>query len=158
MSIEVSIITINYNGLADTCALIDSIPFNDESLEVIVVDNASKTDEASLYPALRTISLPLNACPEVAAEINRALDKFGNVKDSASPLLADLRRQLASLQGSVSGILRRVIAEGRSAGYFDGDVQPSMRDGRLVLPVAPMHKRKVKGIVHDESASGKING
>ena len=59
MKIEISIITINYNGLADTCALIDSIPFNDESLEVIVVDNASKEDEASVierrYPQVKVI-------------------------------------------------------------------------------------------------------
>lgn len=59
MRIETSIITINYNGLADTCALIDTIPFNDESLEVIVVDNASKDDEATIieqrYPQVKVI-------------------------------------------------------------------------------------------------------
>lgn len=57
---EVSIITVNYNGLSDTCALIDTIPFNDEySLEVIVVDNASREDEASIikqrYPQVTVI-------------------------------------------------------------------------------------------------------
>lgn len=60
MKIEVSIITINYNGLADTCALIDSIPFNDESLEVIVVDNASANDEANIikerYPQVTVVN------------------------------------------------------------------------------------------------------
>ena len=59
MNIEISIITINYNGVADTCALIDTIPFNDETLEVIVVDNASKNDEASIiaqrYPQVKVI-------------------------------------------------------------------------------------------------------
>lgn len=59
MNIEISIITINYNGLADTCALIDTLPFNDESLEVIVVDNASRNDEATLiaqrYPKVKVI-------------------------------------------------------------------------------------------------------
>ena len=59
MKIEISIITINYNGLADTCALIDSIPFNDDSLEVIVIDNASQNDEASIieqrYPQVKVI-------------------------------------------------------------------------------------------------------
>ena len=64
MRVEVSIITINYNGLADTCALIDTIPFNDESLEVIVVDNASLNDEASLiaqrYPQIKVIRSPKN--------------------------------------------------------------------------------------------------
>ncbi len=59
MKIRISIITINYNGLADTCALIDTIPFNDETLEVIVVDNASKEDEATIigqrYPQVKVI-------------------------------------------------------------------------------------------------------
>ena len=58
MGIEVSIITVNYNGFADTCELIDTIPFND-SLEVIVVDNGSKENEADLiakqYPHVRAI-------------------------------------------------------------------------------------------------------
>ena len=107
------------------------------------------------YPLLRQLVMTLDAFPEVAAEIGRILDKQGGVKDSASPLLSDLRRQIASLQGSVSGILRRVIAAGRAAGYLDSDVQPAMRDGRLVIPVSPAHKRKVNGIVHDESATGR---
>ncbi len=64
MKIKISIITINYNGLADTCALIDTIPFNDETLEVIVVDNASKEDEATIieqrYPQVKVIRSPQN--------------------------------------------------------------------------------------------------
>ena len=58
MEINISIITVNYNGLNDTCALIDTIPFNDD-LEVIVIDNASKEDEASIiekrYPEVKVI-------------------------------------------------------------------------------------------------------
>ena len=64
MDIALSIITINYNGLADTCALIDSIPLNDDSLEVIVVDNASKADEATTiqqrYPQVKVIKSDKN--------------------------------------------------------------------------------------------------
>ena len=64
MDIALSIITINYNGLADTCALIDSIPLNDDSLEVIVIDNASKADEATTiqqrYPQVRVIKSDKN--------------------------------------------------------------------------------------------------
>lgn len=56
---NLSIITINYNGLKDTCDLIDSLPLEDKSLEVIVVDNASKEDEASIiasrYPQVKVI-------------------------------------------------------------------------------------------------------
>ena len=51
--------------------------------------------------------------------------------------------------------MRRVIANAVRDGYLEADVTPSMRDGRLVVPVQPMYKRKINGIVHDESASGK---
>ena len=63
MKIEVSIITINYNGLEDTCALIETIPFN-ENMEVIVVDNASKNQEADTiakrYPQVKVIQSERN--------------------------------------------------------------------------------------------------
>ena len=113
------------------------------------------TADETPYSALRRLVQSIDTFGEVSIEIGRVLDKQGNVKDSASPTLGTLRRQLASLQSSVSGIVRRVIAEGRAAGWLENDVQPSVRDGRLVIPVAPAHKRKVGGIVHDESASGK---
>ena len=65
---------------------------------------------------------------------SRILDKFGNVKDNASPLLRELRSTIASTTASINGIMRRVIAHGRQSGIFDGDTAPSIRDGRLVLP------------------------
>lgn len=107
------------------------------------------------YPHLQTLTLRMQAFPEIISAASAILDKFGNVKDNASPLLHDLRRKIATTTASINGIMRRVIAQGKENGIFDSDTAPSMRDGRLVLPVAPMHKRKVKGIVHDESATGK---
>ena len=107
------------------------------------------------FPHLKQLTEAMASFPEIIEEANRILDKFGNVKDNASPLLRELRSTIASTTASINGIMRRVIAQGRQSGIFDGDTAPSVRDGRLVLPVAPMHKRKVKGIVHDESASGK---
>lgn len=107
------------------------------------------------YPHLQALTAGMQSFPEIIAAANRILDKFGNVKDNASPLLLDLRRKIASTTAGINGIMRRVIAQGRANGIFDADTAPSVRDGRLVLPVAPMHKRKVKGIVHDESATGK---
>ena len=59
LDIQISIITINYNGVKDTCELIDSLPLEDKTIEVIVVDNASKEDEASIiasrYPQVKVI-------------------------------------------------------------------------------------------------------
>ena len=111
--------------------------------------------EPTPYPCLAQLTASMLAFPDITTEINRVLDKFGNVKDNASPLLQQLRDTIASTTASINGLMRRIIAQGRQSGVFDSDTAPSVRDGRLVLPVAPMHKRKVKGIVHDESASGK---
>ena len=83
------------------------------------------------------------------------IDRNGEVKDNASPELAEIRRSMAACAGSINSAMRRVMAKAVSEGYIDADVTPSVRDGRLVIPVAPMFKRKINGIVHDESASGK---
>ncbi len=107
------------------------------------------------YPNLAKLTSSMQAFPAIERECERVLDKFGNVKDNASPELRQLRATLASTTASINDIMRRPIGEGRQNGYFDGDTSPSVRDGRLVLPVSPQHKRKVKGIVHDESATGR---
>ena len=111
--------------------------------------------EATAYPHLARLATTMLSFPELVTEIGRVLDKNGNVKDTASPLLHELRRAIASATASINGLLRKVINAGREGGYLDKDTMPSMRDGRLVIPVSPMHKRKLRGIVHDESASGR---
>lgn len=116
---------------------------------------STKGEETPLYPNLKKLVSGMQAFPAIADAISTILDKNGNLKDNASPLLADLRRTITQVTASINGILRRLIAQGKNDGLLDNDAQPSMRDGRLVLPVAPAHKRKIKGIVHDESASGK---
>lgn len=93
--------------------------------------------------------------PTLLHEIDRILDRHGEVRDNASPELARIRHDLQDISGTVNSIMRRVMARAISEGYLDSDATPTMRDGRLVLPVSPMHKRKINGIVHDESASGK---
>ena len=115
----------------------------------------SRDGETAPYPRLMELTRGMEPFPELVIEIGRVLDKNGNVKDNASPALAELRSIMQRVTSSINGILRRVIAQGKQDGVLDSDVQPSMRDGRLVIPVSPMHKRKVHGIVHDESASGK---
>ena len=107
------------------------------------------------YPELDAIARELYAFPMVAAAIDRIIDRHGEIKDNASPELAEIRRSMAACAGSINAAMRRVIANAVRDGYLEADVTPSMRDGRLVVPVQPMYKRKINGIVHDESASGK---
>ena len=125
------------------------------TIEQIIIFFRSSTDTPTPYPNLARLAQTMLTFPEITTEAERVLDKFGNIKDNASPNLATLRSALVSLNAGINTTMRRVIAQGKANGYLDADVTPSIRDGRLVLPVAPAHKRKLKGIVHDESASGK---
>ena len=93
--------------------------------------------------------------PQLIGKIDGILNKYGKIKDNASTELARIRRELANTMGSISRSLNSILRSAQSEGYVDKDVAPTMRDGRLVIPVAPGLKRKIKGIVHDESASGK---
>ncbi|MDE6402801.1 MAG: endonuclease MutS2, partial [Muribaculaceae bacterium] len=112
-------------------------------------------DGTSLYPELDAEARPLTPTPTVIAAINRVIDQYGQIRDNASSELATIRRSLQATSGTINSIMRRVIARAVADGYLDSDTTPSVRDGRLVIPVSPMYKRKISGIVHDESASGK---
>jgi len=109
----------------------------------------------SPWPRLDAIAHPLAPYPHLCDLIDRTIDRYGNIRDNASPALYEIRRSMQSLAGSVNSVMRRVIARAVSEGYLDKEAAPTIRDGRLVLPVAPMNKRRINGIVHDESASGR---
>lgn len=111
--------------------------------------------EAWPYPALHRLAEGVQTFPQLVQRIDQILDKFGKVKDTASPALADIRRELARTEGSISKTLYSILRSAQSEGLVDKDVTPAMRDGRLVIPVSPGLKRRIRGIVHDESASGK---
>lgn len=109
----------------------------------------------SPYPNLRELAGDILVFPQIITHINNILDKFGKVKDSASPELLRIRRELTATTGSISRSLNNILRSAQAEGYVDKDATPTMRDGRLVIPVAPGMKRKIRGIVHDESATGK---
>ncbi|MDE7389258.1 MAG: Smr/MutS family protein [Muribaculaceae bacterium] len=108
-----------------------------------------------LYPHLDCTARELEEFPGPLRTLDRVLDRFGNIRDNASPELAEIRRSLAAASGSIAAAMRRVMARAVAEGLIEPDATPSVRDGRMVIPVSPMHKRKISGIVHDESASGK---
>lgn len=88
-------------------------------------------------------------------EIDRVLDRYGKLADSASPELARIRRELVNQQNAVGRTLAAILRQAKTDGFVEGDVTPTLREGRLVIPVSPAYKRKIGGIVHDESATGK---
>ena len=91
----------------------------------------------------------------ITRRIEQTVDKYGHIKDEASAELASIRRELRRNEGSVSRTLNNILRSAKAEGLIEIDVTPALRDGRLVIPVAPAMKRRLKGIVHDESASGK---
>ena len=112
-------------------------------------------DDGERYPALKRLAANVVLFPDVVKRIDAIIDKFGKVKDNASARLREIRMELSSVMSGISKNLYGIIRAAQNDGYVDKDVVPTMRDGRLVIPVAPALKRRIKGIVHDESASGK---
>ncbi len=111
--------------------------------------------DAHLYPSLKRLAGGVAPMQELTRRLDTILDKYGRIKDQASPALAGIRRDLRAAQGSVSRTLHAILRQAQADGFVDKDVTPTVREGRLVIPVSPTYKRKIGGIVHDESATGK---
>lgn len=107
------------------------------------------------YMALRACAENTGLFPEVLKRLDGLLNPHGQLRDNASPALAQIRRDLFQVQSGISRTLQSILRKAQSEGFVEKDASPAMRDGRLVIPVSPAFKRKVRGIVHDESATGK---
>lgn len=114
---------------------------------------AEKDEERFYY--LKELAKDVFVFPDLIRAIDRIIDKFGHIKDDASPELLTIRRQIMSAQSSISKTVSAILQRAQGDGFVDKDTKPAIRDGRLVIPVNPAFKRKIKGIVHDESATGK---
>lgn len=108
------------------------------------------------FPLIRdTFSSSHSSLAAIVQQINRIIDKYGQLADHASPALSEIRRSLRAAQASVGKVLDTILRKAQADGILDKDASPTMREGRLVLPVPPAYKHKLGGIVHDESATGK---
>ena len=117
-------------------------------------ENGEEEDNTP-YPTLKKLAGDVMVYPPLISKIDSILDKYGKIKDNASNELLRIRRELAHTTNSISRSLNHILRNAQSEGVVEKDVTPTLRDGRLVIPVAPGLKRKIKGIVHDESATGK---
>ena len=123
--------------------------------QIIAFFRNDDESEESRYPNLEALASGAQAFPTLTRRIDGIVNKFGKIKDNASPALAGIRRELAATTGSISRTLNSILRSAQAEGIVDKDVNPTVRDGRLVIPVVPALKRRIKGIVHDESATGK---
>lgn len=112
-------------------------------------------EEKTPYPHLQALAGEITVFPQLISKIDNILDKYGRIKDNASSELNRIRKEILSTSSGISKSLNAILRIAQKDGLVEKDVTPTMRDGRLVIPVAPAFKRKIKGIVHDESATGK---
>lgn len=111
--------------------------------------------EPEKYPYLNRLTEGVVIIKEVINRIESIIDKYSKIKDSASPGLYSVRQQLRDKEGQVSRRLQTILRNAQSSGIVEEDAQITIRDGRAVVPVVAANKRKIKGFVHDESATGK---
>jgi DNA mismatch repair protein MutS2 len=114
-----------------------------------------RSDEERKFPALQELCRPVRIFPFVHDRIQKVLGKHGKVRDNASPGLQQIRRSQQEKHGAVSKKLNQVLARARKEGWVDEDAAPTLRNNRPVIPVMAGNKRKISGMVHDESATGR---
>ena len=114
-----------------------------------------RNTEEEIFPRLRNVVRNVQIFPFIYERIDQIINKHGQIKDSASPELSQIRRDIFSLQSGVSKIMSTILRKMQAEGLVEKDISVSMRDGRAVIPVSAANKRKIKGIIHDESATGR---
>jgi DNA mismatch repair protein MutS2 len=125
------------------------------SLQTVVACKAFLVKERDEYPELFKLSEPVNLPKEILQKIPAKIDDQGNVKDNASPELARIRRVLREEQSKVRRLTDQIFRQAISQGWVPEGAAPTIRDGRVVIPVAAEHKRKLRGFIVDESSTGQ---
>ena len=111
--------------------------------------------KGGIYPQLEKLATPIRSFPEVQRRIESILDKYGDIKDSASDRLFEIRRDLRSKEAAISKRAGAILRKAQEEGVVDADADVTIRDGKYLIPVGTSAKRKLPGFVHDVSASGK---
>ncbi len=126
-----------------------------ESVRAIVL--FFKKQEDNVFPLLKKKNERVQLFPYIYDRIDAIINKFGKIRDNASPELAQVRKNILSLQSNMSKRLQAILKQAQKDGLVDEDASVSIRDGRAVIPIPASNKRKLKGIVYDESGSGKTS-
>ena len=111
--------------------------------------------KSGIYPQLERLVAPVRSFPEVQRRIENILDKYGDIKDSASDRLFEIRRDLRSKEAAISKRAGAILRKAQEDGVVDADADVTIRDGKYLIPVGTSTKRKLQGFVYDVSASGK---
>jgi DNA mismatch repair protein MutS2 len=126
------------------------------SLETVkTILNFFRNKDSVKYPVLRSLCSSVKTYPYVLEAIDRIIDRRGIIKDNASSRLKEIRAELVGKSIQVSKRLNAILKQAQAEGIVDSDTSVSVRNGRGVIPVSAYDKRKIKGLIHDQSASGK---
>ncbi len=172
---EMRVILMFENSFPDT-GFVDCIPFliplqNEfthidlislgklkSSLETLrKILNFFKGCKEGQYPCLHSLTAPIGTFPEVSHRIESILDKYDNVRDNASEDLSKIRREIKDKEGVISKRIQSILRIAQQDGIADQDATVSVRDGKMLIPVSAGNKKKITGIVYDESSSGKTS-
>ena len=108
-----------------------------------------------VYPNLKRMSSRVLNFPEVQRRIDSIVDRYGDVKDTASDTLYEIRRALREKEGAISRRMSAILKKAQEEGIVDSDAGVSVRDGKMLIPVSAANKKKIAGFIYDESATGK---
>ena len=108
-----------------------------------------------VYPNLKRMSAPIMNFPEVQRRIESIIDRYGDVKDTASDALYEIRKALREREGAISRRMSAILKRAQEEGIVDSDAGVAMRDGRMLIPVSAANKKRLSGFIYDESATGK---
>ena len=123
--------------------------------QVDAISRFIRSRERAVYPTLHRLSEDVISLEAIANHIDSLIDRFGQMRDSASDELYRIRRSIREREGQASKRLQQVLQAAKSAGIVEADATLSIRDGRAVIPVSAGNKRKLNGFVQGESATGK---
>lgn len=134
----------------------DRLPELRSSLEAIIGCIRYLTKPSSkVYPNLRALTEDIYVNPQILKDLNRIIDDKGNIRDSASPGLLRIRQMIREKQSANERMIERLLTEAKQSGWVTGDTEITIREGRLLIPVPAANKRKIRGFIHDESATGQ---
>ena len=119
------------------------------------VTNFFEDIKDGVYPNLKRMSAPIMGFPEVQRRIESIIDRYGDVKDTASDALYEIRKSLRDREGAISRRMSAILKRAQEEGIVDSDAGVTIRDGKMLIPVSAANKRRISGFIYDESATGK---
>ncbi|MBR5563492.1 MAG: Smr/MutS family protein [Bacteroidales bacterium] len=119
------------------------------------VTNFFEDIKDGVYPNLKRMSAPIMGFPEVQRRIESIIDRYGDVKDTASDALYEIRKSLREREGAISRRMNAILKRAQEEGIVDSDAGVTIRDGKMLIPVSAANKRRISGFIYDESATGK---